>query len=31
VRQIAQMGGDISDFVSKDVAKRVKAKVGKRK
>lgn len=31
VRQIAQMGGDISDFVSKDVAKRVKAKIGKRK
>ena len=31
VRQIAQMGGDVSKFVSKDVEKRLKAKLGKRK
>ena len=31
VRQIAQMSGDVSAFVSKDVAKRLKAKVGKKK
>ena len=31
VRQIAMMGGDIADFVSRDVAKRLKAKAGKRK
>lgn len=30
VRQIAQMGGDVSSFVSKDVAKRLKAKVKKK-
>ncbi|MBV1694557.1 MAG: pantetheine-phosphate adenylyltransferase [Hyphomicrobiales bacterium] len=30
VRQIAQMGGDVSSFVSKDVAKRLKAKVRKK-
>ena len=29
VRQIAQMGGDISSFVSPAVAKRLKAKFGK--
>jgi pantetheine-phosphate adenylyltransferase len=29
VRQIAMMGGDISSFVSKDVAKRLKAKLAK--
>ncbi len=31
VRQIAQMGGDVTPFVSKDVAKRLKAKIGKKK
>ena len=31
VRQIAMMGGDVSSFVSKDVAKRLKAKAAKRK
>jgi pantetheine-phosphate adenylyltransferase len=31
VRQIAQMGGDVSAFVSKDVARRLKAKAGKRR
>ena len=31
VRQIATMGGDVSAFVSKDTAKRLRAKVGKRK
>lgn len=31
VRQIAQMGGDVSKFVSKDVEKRLKAKITKRK
>jgi pantetheine-phosphate adenylyltransferase len=31
VRQIALMGGDVSGFVSKDVARRLKAKAGKRK
>ena len=29
VRQIAMMGGDVSSFVSKDVAKSLKAKAGK--
>jgi pantetheine-phosphate adenylyltransferase len=31
VRQIAQMGGDVSQFVSPAVAKRLKAKAAKRK
>ena len=31
VRQIAQMGGDVSTFVSKDVARRLKAKTAKKK
>ena len=31
VRQIAQMGGDVSTFVSKDVARRLKAKTSKKK
>lgn len=31
VRQIAQMGGDVSAFVSKDVAKKLKAKIAKKK
>jgi pantetheine-phosphate adenylyltransferase len=31
VRQIAQMGGDVSPFVSSAVARRLKAKVGKKK
>ena len=31
VRQIALMGGDVSDFVSSAVAKRLKAKAGKKK
>ena len=31
VRQIAQMGGDVSDFVSSAVAKRLKAKAAKKK
>ncbi len=31
VRQIAMMGGDVSTFVSRDVAKRLKAKASKRK
>ena len=31
VRQIAQMGGDVSGFVSKDVARRLKAKLKARK
>ena len=31
VRQIAQMGGDVSKFVSKDVEKRLKAKLGKKR
>jgi pantetheine-phosphate adenylyltransferase len=31
VRQIAQMGGDVSEFVSRDVAKRLKAKAAQRK
>ena len=31
VRQIAQMGGDVSHFVSSAVAKRLKAKAAKRK
>jgi pantetheine-phosphate adenylyltransferase len=31
VRQIAQMGGDVSKFVSAGVAKRLKAKAGRRK
>ncbi|MFM2422372.1 MAG: Pantetheine-phosphate adenylyltransferase, partial [Pseudomonadota bacterium] len=31
VRQIALMGGDVSAFVSKDVAKRLKAKVQAKK
>jgi pantetheine-phosphate adenylyltransferase len=31
VRQIALMGGDVSDFVSPGVAKRLKAKAAKRK
>jgi pantetheine-phosphate adenylyltransferase len=31
VRQIAMMGGDVSSFVSKDVAKRLKAKLAKQK
>jgi pantetheine-phosphate adenylyltransferase len=30
VRQIAMMGGDVSSFVSKDVAKKLKAKLSKR-
>lgn len=30
VRQIAAMGGNVSHFVSKDVAKRLKAKAGKK-
>jgi pantetheine-phosphate adenylyltransferase len=30
VRQIALMGGDVSSFVSKDVAKRLKAKAGRK-
>ena len=31
VRQIALMGGDVSGFVSKDVARKLKAKLGKKK
>lgn len=31
VRQIAQMGGDVTSFVSKDVARRLKAKLVKKK
>jgi pantetheine-phosphate adenylyltransferase len=31
VRQIAMMGGDVSHFVSKDVARRLKAKLAKQK
>jgi pantetheine-phosphate adenylyltransferase len=31
VRQIALMGGDVSAFVSRETAKRLKAKAGKRK
>jgi pantetheine-phosphate adenylyltransferase len=31
VRQIAQMGGDVAPFVSKEVAKRLKAKSAKKK
>lgn len=31
VRQIASMGGDVSDFVSRDVARRLKSKAAKRK
>jgi len=31
VRQIALMGGDVSDFVSAGVARRLKAKAGKRR
>jgi pantetheine-phosphate adenylyltransferase len=31
VRQIAQMGGDVSDFVSAAVAKRLRAKASKKK
>jgi pantetheine-phosphate adenylyltransferase len=31
VRQIAQMGGDVSPFVSSSVAKRLRAKVGKKR
>ena len=31
VRQIAMMGGDVSSFVSKDVAKRLKAKLAKQR
>jgi pantetheine-phosphate adenylyltransferase len=31
VRQIASMGGDVSDFVSREVARRLKAKTAKRK
>jgi pantetheine-phosphate adenylyltransferase len=31
VRQIASMGGDVSDFVSREVARRLKAKAGKKK
>lgn len=31
VRQIAQMGGDVSGFVSKDVARRLKAKLKAKK
>ncbi len=31
VRQIAMMGGDVSAFVSKDVARRLKAKAGRKK
>ncbi|MEQ1649835.1 MAG: pantetheine-phosphate adenylyltransferase [Hyphomicrobiaceae bacterium] len=31
VRQIAQMGGDVTPFVSKDVAKRLKLKLAKKK
>lgn len=30
VRQIAMMGGDVSDFVSRDVARRLKAKAAKK-
>jgi pantetheine-phosphate adenylyltransferase len=29
VRQIASMGGDVSNFVPKQVAKRLKAKFGR--
>jgi pantetheine-phosphate adenylyltransferase len=29
VRQIAQMGGNVAPFVTKDVAKKLKAKIGK--
>jgi pantetheine-phosphate adenylyltransferase len=31
VRQIASMGGDVSDFVSREVARRLKAKAAKKK
>lgn len=31
VRQIAQMGGDVTPFVSREVAKRLKAKTAKKK
>jgi pantetheine-phosphate adenylyltransferase len=31
VRQIASMGGDVTDFVSREVARRLKAKAAKRK
>ncbi len=31
VRQIALMGGDVGEFVSRDIAKRLKAKASKRK
>jgi pantetheine-phosphate adenylyltransferase len=31
VRQVALMGGDVTPFVSRDVAKRLKAKVGKKR
>ena len=31
VRQIASMGGDVSDFVSREVARRLKSKTGKKK
>lgn len=31
VRQIAQMGGDVSGFVSRDVGRRLKAKTAKKK
>jgi len=31
VRQIASLGGDVSDFVSREVARRLKAKAGRKK
>ena len=31
VRQIATLGGDVSDFVSREVARRLKAKAGRKK